>query len=98
MSITLHHIDRTLNRNSLPQASNRRAWRREAGAISEVLARFANHHITSLNIEDSEVLEKAVLVAKHLLTASCLLPRSLLFNARGSVSNFNVVPLKGDRV
>ena len=66
--------------------------------ISEALAQFVNHHITPLNIEDSEVLEKAVFVAKHLITLSCLLPRSLLFDARGSVSNFNAVPVKGDRV
>ena len=45
-----------------------------------------------------EVFEKAVLVAKHLITGSCLLPRSLLFDARGNVSDFNAVPLKGDRV
>ena len=63
-----------------------------------MLARFINHHISPLNIEDSEVLEKAVLIAKHLLTVSCFLPRSLLFDARGSVSNFNAVPLKSDRV
>ena len=31
-----------------------------------MLARFINHHISPLNIEDSEVLEKAVRVAKHL--------------------------------
>ena len=37
----------------------------------------------------SEVLEKAVLIAKHLITVSYLLPRSLLFDACGSVSNFN---------
>ena len=59
--------------------------------------RFINHHITPLNIAVSEVLEKAVLIAKHLITV-CLLPRSLLFDARGSVSNFNAVPLKSDRV
>ena len=66
--------------------------------ILEALARFVNHHIIPLNIVVSEVLEKAVPIAKHLITVSCLLSRSLLFDARGSVSDFNSVPLKGDRV
>ena len=62
--------------------------------ILEVLARFINHLIAPLNTEDSEFPEKAVLVAKHLITVSCLLPRSLLFDACGSISDFNAVPLK----
>ena len=62
-----------------------------------MLARFTNHHIPPKH-EDSEVLEKAVRVAKHLTTVSCLMPRPLLLDARGSVSDFNAVPLKGDRV
>ena len=66
--------------------------------ISEVLARFVNHHINPINMMASEVFEKAVRVAKHHITGSCLLPRSLLFEARGSVSDFNAVPLKGDSV
>ena len=66
--------------------------------ILEVLTRLVNHHINPPNIMASEVFKKAVLVAKHLITGSCLLPRSLLFDARGSVSGFNAVPLKGDRV
>ena len=66
--------------------------------ILEMLARFINHHISPLNIDDSEVLEKAVRVAKHLTTVSCLMPRPLLLDACGSVSDFNAVPLKGDGV
>ena len=62
-----------------------------------MLMRFINHHITPLNIAVSEVLEKAVLIAKHLITV-CLLPRSLLFDARGSVSNFDNVPKFGMEV
>ena len=84
--------------DSLPRASNRRAWRRETGVILEALAEFVNHHITPQNIMSFEVFGKAVLVAKHLITGSCLLPRSLLFDACGNVSDFNAVPLKGDRV
>lgn len=86
-----------LNRNSLPRASYRRERSQETGVISEALARFVNHHITPLNIMASEVFETAVLVAKHLITGSCLLPRFLLFDAHGTVSDFNAVPLKGDR-
>ena len=75
--------------DSLPQASCRSGRRRETGEILEVLMRFINHHITPLNNAVSEVLEKAVLIAKHLITVYYLLPRSLLLDARGSVSNFN---------
>ena len=63
--------------DSLPRASYRSGRRRETGVILEMLMRFINHHISPLNIEDSEVLEKAVLIAKHLITVSCLLPRFL---------------------
>ena len=84
--------------DSLPRASNRSAWRRETRVILEVLTRLVNHHINPPNIMASGVFEKAVLVAKHLITGSCLLPRSLLFDACGSVSGFNAVALKGDRV
>ena len=53
-----------------PRASYRSGRRRETGEILEVLMRFINHHITPLNIAVSEVLEKAVLIAKHLITVS----------------------------
>ena len=66
--------------------------------IIEVLARFFNHHITPLIMELFEVFEKAVLGAKHLTTASCLLPLSLLFDACGSISKSNATTLKYDRV
>ena len=66
--------------------------------ILEVLARFVYHHINPPNIMAAEVFEKVVLVAKHLITGSCLVPRSLLFDARGSVSGFNAAALKVDRV
>ena len=69
--------------DSLPRASYRSVWRQETGVISEVLARFVNHHVTPLNITAFEVLEKVVLVAKLLITSSCLLPRSLLFDDCG---------------
>ena len=82
--------------DSLPQASYRSGRSRETGVILEVLMRFINHHITPLNIAVSEVLEKAVLIAKHLITVSCLLPRSLLFDARGSVSFQNASSLRND--
>ena len=74
------------------------AWRRETGVILEVLTRLVNHHINPPSIMASEVFKKAVLVAKHFITGSCLLPRFLLFDARGSVSGFNAVPLKGATV
>ena len=61
--------------------------------ILEVLMRFINQHITPQNIAASEVLENTAIVAKHLVADSRLLPRSLLFDARGSVSDFNAVPL-----
>ena len=79
--------------DSLPRASYRSARRREAGVILEMLARFINHHIAPLNTVASEFPEKAVLVAKHLITVSCLLPRPLLFDACGSISDFNAVLL-----
>ena len=69
---------------------------RRPGVISEVLTRFVNHHVTPLNITAFEVLEKVVLVAKHLITSSCLLPRSLLFDACGSVSFQNASSLRND--
>ena len=72
----------------------------EAGDRSDLRDACAIHQSSHppLNIEDSDVLEKAIRVAKHLTTVSCLLPRPLLLDARGSVSDFNAVPLKGDRV
>ena len=71
-----------------PRASYRSGRRRETGEILEVLMGFINHHITPLNIAVSEVLEKAVLIAKHLITVSCLMPRPLLLDARGSELRF----------
>ena len=82
--------------DSLPQASCRSSRSQETGVISEVLARFVNHHVTPLNITAFEVLEKVVLVAKHLITSSCLLPRSPLFDACGSVSFQNASSLRND--
>ena len=97
MSISAHLDDGMPTRNSLPPASIRSAWRRETGVILEVLAQLANHHITPLIIKTFEVFEKAVLDAKHLMTVSCLLTLSLLFDACGSISGFNAAALKGDR-
>ena len=75
--------------DSLPRASNRSTWSQETGVILEGLARFFNHCISPLNRVLFGVFGKAVLVAKCLTTDSCLLPRSLLFDARGSVSELN---------
>ena len=72
--------------DSLPRASNRSTWSQESGAILEGLTRLFNHYTSPQNIGLFGAFEETVSVAKHLTTDSCLLPRSLLLEARGNVS------------